>query len=203
MSPRSIFQVTTWLVVLLCCGVPGGLAAQSSCSSRAVELSPVSLEQAEFQMSIPASWSPSVIQGGSRVVIEDADSRCSLQLSMTTSLLTLNSVIRLHETLYLGQDRLDPRCPKQWAKKFSWAERIHLGEYRQRFSSVVIQSMIAQVGDRTVVGVLRCRHPEDQPADWSQALAIFASFSPSKRPHLPSFLPKETREPGPGTRTGG
>ncbi len=170
------------LVVVLS-SVPG--TARSKCGTKEVTLVPVHSDVTEFRVSIPAVWEPTVGESPLRITVDDANSRCSLSITVAPSVLSLDSVTRLYGGLYYGPDVLSSDCRSRWTSRIVWSDEAHLAEYGRRYGLETVHAMYARAGDRIVTARLRCTRSEDESPDWSTALAIFASISPSKNPPLP------------------
>jgi hypothetical protein len=180
-APMTV-SLALWLVVVLAF-VPG--AARPKCETKEVKLVSVGSDVTEFRVSIPTDWEPTVGESPLRITVEDANSRCSLSITVAPSALSLDSLSRLYEGLYYGSDLLSGDCRSRWTSRIVWADKVRLGEYNRRYGSETVQAMYARAGDRIVTARLRCRRLEGESPDWSTALAIFASISPSKKPPLP------------------
>jgi len=183
MTPRTVSVVLR--LVLLGVLVPG--TVHPKCATTNVKLVSLVSDTVEFLVSIPASWEATVAEAPSRVSVADANTRCSLSITVAVSVLSLDSVIRLYEGLYHGADLLSSDCRETWTSRMVWADRAHLAEYRRRYMQETVYALYAQAGDRQVTARLSCRTPERASSDWSTALAIFASIFPSTKPPLPGF----------------
>lgn len=181
---------TIGILLLLALAVVLGPAVTlaQTCTGQEIPMKVWHFEKAGFQLDLPDAWQPEVIEGKERVVIKDETSRCRLQMSSTQTPLSLEHVVRLNERLYFGSNQIRSECRDQLGKQITWTEELALGQYPQRFSTLVSQVLYARIGARTVIGALRCPTPEGQPVDWSLAGRVFSSYRCDAPPPLPASL---------------